>query len=254
MPLRLKLLIAVMVLVFAGLTVANVVTYTSLGSFLVQRVDAEIASGWPVVVNAFEHPDRFNGQPEGRGGPAPPLPPGTFGVAFDAGGHVVDHVWLYGVTGPKPSLPSKPPAVGSTFTVGAIGSSARYRVATERICVQRTGQPIPEAGTLMVAVPLRDVDQTLGHLRLIEGLVSLGVIVGLGFLSWWLVRRGLRPLEEIGVTAGAIAAGDLSRRVPNEDPRTEVGRLGLALNAMLAQIEGAFAERKASEDRLRRFL
>src|SRR5207249_7951434 len=68
------------------------------------------------------------------------------------------------------------------------------------------------------------------------------------------VRRGLRPLEEIGVTAGAIAAGDLSKRVPQDDPRTEVGRLGVALNAMLAQIEEAFAERKASEDRLRRFL
>jgi two-component system OmpR family sensor kinase len=76
----------------------------------------------------------------------------------------------------------------------------------------------------------------------------------LGALAWWLVAIGLRPLERIGRTAGAIAAGDLSRRVEPATPRTEVGRLGLALNAMLDRLEHAFAEREASEDRLRRFL
>jgi two-component system OmpR family sensor kinase len=80
------------------------------------------------------------------------------------------------------------------------------------------------------------------------------VVLGLGLALWWLVRRGLRPLEEMGVTAGAIAAGDLTRRVEPTDERTEVGRLGLALNEMLAQIEAAFEERRASEARLRRFV
>jgi len=56
------------------------------------------------------------------------------------------------------------------------------------------------------------------------------------------------------VTAGAIAGGDLSRRVSPATPRTEVGRLGLALNRMLDRLEEAFAERQASEDRLRQFL
>jgi two-component system OmpR family sensor kinase len=107
---------------------------------------------------------------------------------------------------------------------------------------------------LVVAIPLTELGQTLGRLRIIEGLVSGLVLLGLALVSLWLVRRELRPLEEIGTTAGAIAAGDLSRRIADESPRTEVGRLGLALNAMLAQIEQAFAERKASEDRLRRFL
>jgi two-component system OmpR family sensor kinase len=68
------------------------------------------------------------------------------------------------------------------------------------------------------------------------------------------VRLGLRPLEGIGETAGAIAAGDLTRRVTPAEERTEVGRLGLSLNAMLAQIEAAFEERRASEARLRRFV
>jgi two-component system OmpR family sensor kinase len=69
-----------------------------------------------------------------------------------------------------------------------------------------------------------------------------------------LVRVGLRPLERIGQTADAIAAGDLSRRVDVPAPRTEVGRLGSAFNAMLERLEEAFRQREASEGRLRRFL
>jgi len=89
---------------------------------------------------------------------------------------------------------------------------------------------------------------------LVEGLASAAVLVGLGLLALRLVRVGLRPLDDIAATAGAIAAGDLSRRVGPAEPTTEVGRLGLALNAMLGQIEAAFAERRASEARLRRFV
>ena len=73
-------------------------------------------------------------------------------------------------------------------------------------------------------------------------------------LGLWLVRVGLRPLGRIEHTAAAIAGGDLSQRVENDDPRTEVGRLGGALNTMLGQIEEAFDERTASENRLRRFV
>ena len=72
--------------------------------------------------------------------------------------------------------------------------------------------------------------------------------------AWWLIKRDLRPLETMAVTADAIAAGDLSRRVQPAEPRTEVGRLGLSLNTMLSRIEEAFAERAATEEKLRRFL
>jgi two-component system OmpR family sensor kinase len=107
---------------------------------------------------------------------------------------------------------------------------------------------------VVVAVPLREVEQTLSRLRLIEAIVTAAVLAALAALTWWVVRLGLRPLERMEATANAIGAGDLSRRVDSADERTEVGRLGLALNAMLGQIEGAFAERRASEERLRRFL
>ena len=68
------------------------------------------------------------------------------------------------------------------------------------------------------------------------------------------MRVGLLPLDRMGHTAGAIAGGDLSHRVESTDPRTEVGRLGISLNAMLDRLEQAFGEREASEDRLRRFI
>ena len=96
--------------------------------------------------------------------------------------------------------------------------------------------------------------QTQHRLLLVEAIVTLTVLFGLALLAWWIVRRELRPLDDMAATAGAIAAGDLTRRVERADTRTEVGRLGLALNAMLAQIEEAFTRSRNSENALRRFL
>src|SRR5262249_12322690 len=116
-------------------------------------------------------------------------------------------------------------------------------------------QPLPFPGaTLIVAAPLDDVAATLGRLIWIEALVSLVAVLAIVGLGLWLVRVGLRPLRQIEGTAAAIAAGDLSRRIEGASERTEVGRLGRALNAMLGQIEQAFAQRTASEERLRRFV
>jgi two-component system OmpR family sensor kinase len=112
----------------------------------------------------------------------------------------------------------------------------------------------PDGDMAVVAIPLHDVEQTLAKLVGVELLATFGVLVAVGLLSRFLVRRGLRPLEDIGATAGAIAAGDLSRRVEPAEERTEVGRLGLALNSMLGQIESAFSAQQESENRLRRFI
>jgi two-component system OmpR family sensor kinase len=109
-------------------------------------------------------------------------------------------------------------------------------------------------GTLVTAVPLDPTDQTLASLSHVELIVSIVVVVALLVLALWIVRFGLRPLEEMTETAGAIAAGDLSQRIRRPEERGEVGRLGSALNGMLSQIEAAFAERTVSESRLRRFV
>jgi two-component system OmpR family sensor kinase len=105
-----------------------------------------------------------------------------------------------------------------------------------------------------VAVPLREVEDTLSRLRGIEILLVVGVLAALGVTALFVVRLGLRPLDRMQVTAGAIAAGELSRRVSPATSRTEIGRLGIALNAMLDRLEEAFAQRTASEDRLRQFI
>ena len=107
---------------------------------------------------------------------------------------------------------------------------------------------------LIVAAPLNDVDSTLHRLLWIELLVTALVLAAIAAVGLWVVRLSLRPLDAIGATAAAIAGGDLSRRIERADDRTEVGRLGMALNAMLAQIEAAFKAREASERKLRRFV
>jgi len=111
-----------------------------------------------------------------------------------------------------------------------------------------------DSGTTVVAIPLREVEQRLNRLIVVEGLVIAGVLLLLAAVAWVLVRVGLLPLDRIGHTASRIAGGDLSHRVAGADSRTEVGRVGLALNAMLDRLERAFAERQASEDRLRQFI
>jgi two-component system OmpR family sensor kinase len=109
-------------------------------------------------------------------------------------------------------------------------------------------------GTLITAISLNPTNDTLSSLRRNELLVSLAVVLVMGLLALLVVRRGLRPLREMASTADAIASGDLTRRVPEAPISTEVGRLGVALNQMLTQIEIAFAEKSASEDRLRQFV
>jgi two-component system OmpR family sensor kinase len=96
--------------------------------------------------------------------------------------------------------------------------------------------------------------QTLHRLLLIELAVTGAALLLAGLIGWWLVHLGLRPLRAIERSAGEIAAGDLSHRVPGENPNTEVGRLATALNVMLQRIQEAFAARQASEMRLRRFV
>ncbi len=107
---------------------------------------------------------------------------------------------------------------------------------------------------MYIALSLNPTNDTLASLRRVEGLATVVVLAIMVGLALWLIRRGLRPLRKMAETADAIASGDLTRRVPEEKPTSEVGRLGTALNEMLTQIEEAFAEKSASEERLRQFV
>ena len=276
--LRTRVLASVLVLAAAGLVALAAVTYAEQRSFLEGRVDQEVRAAWPALSFALDSKglrpplatsnangarsgsSRVGARPadqarSGRPGGGPVggnlnLPPGTYGQRRDASGKVLGAVPIrYSETEAVPPTPRIPAQVpfGKLFTVGSVGSSGlRYRVFVKR-------DP-EDTGVTVAAVPLREVDQTLSRLLLVEGLVIGGVLLALGVSAFFLVRLGLRPLDRIEVTAGQIAAGELSRRVSPATPRTEVGRLGIALNAMLERLEQAFAERTASEERLRQFL
>jgi two-component system OmpR family sensor kinase len=107
---------------------------------------------------------------------------------------------------------------------------------------------------VLLAIPIDDVQGTLRQLLQLEAIVGLAGLIATGVLALLIIRIGLRPLVRMGAVAEDIAAGDLSRRVEPATPATEIGRLGLALNGMLSQIESAFARRTESENTLRRFI
>jgi two-component system OmpR family sensor kinase len=268
--LRARLIIGLVSLAAAGQLIVGAVTYAEQSRFLHQRVDAQVDQAFPVV---NEELDRKLGIAPQRGGP----PGGTIGLGGpggrgDRGGRpqpggrrgidvpirtygerrapdgrqVLDFAWPRIGEETEPARPQLPAVMtpGEQHDVGS-ASGARYRAVA---------RPAAGGGVTIAAVPLADVEEPLNRLLLVEGVVIGSVLLALALAAWWIVQLGLRPLDRIGDTAGAIAAGDLSRRVEPAEPRTEVGRLGLALNAMLARLEEAFAERRASEERLRRFL
>jgi two-component system OmpR family sensor kinase len=181
--------------------------------------------------------------------------PGTYGQLRSSSGKIEAHLFFsYG--GKAPAAPAIPAALPGS---GLPATSDRYFTASSGgpnpVSYRVLARPLSNgSGVIVVAVPLTDLESTLSQLLLIELVVSAVVLFGLGILSWVMVRRDLRPLEEITETAGAIAHGDLSQRVSHVNEGTEVGQLGVAFNTMVEEIELAFAERAASEERLRRFL
>ena len=239
MTLRVRLLLGLVVLAAIGLTVAGGITYREQRSFLSKRVNEQLASAVAV-------PQQFGARRNDNTNPNAPrsVPFGTYAeVRYDDG--TIRPVSADISSSTKPALPSSI-TVGQIFTV----HHPSYRVLAGRVIVQ----PFDQGATLVVAVPLRDMSEALHRLLFVELIVALGVLLGLAVLAWWVVKLGLRPLEDMQQTAGAIAAGDLSRRVEIVDEHTEVGRLGIALNEMMQQIETAFEARAASEGRLRRFV
>jgi two-component system OmpR family sensor kinase len=258
--LRARLIATLLALSAAAMLVLGGITYASQRSFEEDRVNDQTRAAEPAVDRALDEQgvpggrsfdgDRDEGRPPNGGGPGPEanLPPGTYGQRRTASGKVLGHVVLsYGQEELAPPDLPRHMTPGELYTVDAKGSGGlQYRA--------RATPTGGGTGFTVVAIPLNGVDERLDRLLLVEGLVIGGVLVLLALLSWFLVRAGLRPLDRIGQTADAIAAGDLSRRVDVATPKTEVGRLGLAFNAMLARLEEAFRQREASEGRLRRFL
>jgi two-component system, OmpR family, sensor kinase len=141
--------------------------------------------------------------------------------------------------------------VSAPVTVHASSGNGRWRVVSSAASFHGPGGQIVK-GTIILGIDVTTPYRTINELTIIDLIVSGALLVVLAIFGIAVIRSSLRPLTDIERTAEAIAAGDLGRRVPERDPRTEVGKLGRSLNAMLAQIESAFRARTASEESARR--
>jgi two-component system, OmpR family, sensor kinase len=142
------------------------------------------------------------------------------------------------------------------FTVGSSGNGPRYRV---RATIDDHGDERGSGGDSgserieIVAASLADTDATVSRLVAVEVAATGVVLTILGLVAFWVLRLGVRPLKEM-TRAATVIAGDISHRVPSAPEGTEAAELGTALNRMLGRIETSFAERQATEDRLRQFV
>jgi two-component system OmpR family sensor kinase len=272
--LRLRLLLAVGAIAVVALVVADFATYSALRSSLYKQMDQSLSQS-SLRLSRFltegtcPTPNSSLFDPGGQGnGTAPPdngggAPGGIGNFPFievrSPGGTVVDGRECSAYVGSHAYTPQLPDRI-TGFTAQPDGSSAVYFTAGSNQAggpafrVQVTKEIELNTNTkvlVVVAQPLGATASTLHSLLLIELAVTAAALVVALMGGWWLVRLGLRPLEDVERTADSIAAGNLDQRVPGANDATEVGRLARALNVMLERIETAFAARLASEARLR---
>ena len=245
-----RLLLGIIALVVVGLVVADSATYVLLRNSLISRVDAQLTSHSTqdtarVVIGNNCH----------LGPGSPDYPTNTVAELTSPTGKVLLSCGfrpLGSTSTASPVLSGTLPNAGTDnpappFTVEGTGAVDQYRV---------TDWPEDSfnGDYVVFAIPIDDLNSTLSQLLLLEALIGVIAVVGIALMALLIIRVGLRPLDRMRAVAQDIAAGDLSRRVEPATADTEIGRLGLALNGMLAQIESAFAVRTASENRLRRFI
>ena len=260
-PLRVKMITALLALVAIALTIISVASLTVFRNYQIQRANQQVTDLYQQEWASL------------HAGHQPVANVLTFGPYLVA--VVPSGVSLAQAAAQQPGMPSavslpNVPTSNSWFkangarmvNVNAVSGTDNWRVVAQQIrFVSILGQSQSQDATLIVGVDLGDINGTISQLAGIDLIVSIIIIGGLAIVGVAIVRASLRPLRDIERTAQAIAAGDLSRRVPDQDPVTEVGRLGRSLNTMLSQIESSFyaqaqseAAARRSEERMRQFV
>jgi two-component system OmpR family sensor kinase len=251
MSLRLRLLLASLVLLVLGLSAAGLVGYRSLSSFLKMRTDAQLEAAVANVRRVVA------GLPAGAAITTQQLGAAAPGVWVQVRAdeqtplvEVQGYAWI-----PKPLTPKLPASLPALSGTTYLGPTATFDApSTEspdtdfRVMVATTGT----GQTLVVGASMQEPETTLRRLVMIELLAGGAILIGATLLGTWLVTLGLRPLARMEAAAETIAEENLGGRLPGEGAKTEVGRFARVLNTMLARLESAFAERRASEARLRR--
>ncbi len=252
MPLRTKLTAAVLALVAIALLVISVAGIGFLRSYLTNQADNSLSgiinSGPTAPQNYVAH--HLDGAPQQTASQVAIdwLPTNAKPV------QVVQPARNYGQnTEPGPAVAPGASWLsdGQPATVAAASGPGHWRVVAYPWTFHTVSDQ-PVSGTIVVGIDFSSASRTLTELTGIDVIVSGLLLLVLAVVGVAVIRASLRPLKDIEQTAGAIAAGDLTRRVPERDPRTEVGRLGRSLNVMLSQIETAFHARSQSEASARR--
>ncbi|GAA3631841.1 sensory box histidine kinase PhoR [Kineosporia mesophila] len=244
-PLRARLVGIMVVLLVAGLALTGFASQYVLKSYLVGKVDSQLTKSLKPVAE-----DALNGGGNNSDALKWGLVRYVIKIGVDGGGIGDDDV---------PAEGSVPALSDMTATQAWATKNKIYTVGSEegdsswRVIASGWSSPVGTTGSVQIAIPLDDVEDAVNRLRILIVMFGLMVTVLFASLGWLVIRRSFKPLTEVEETAAAIAAGDLSRRVPAHPPTTEVGRLTHSLNGMLAQIESAFHQQEASEQRTRRF-
>lgn len=238
MALRVKLLLAVLAMVTLALVGIGVASTVALRHYLMSRVDRQVSDTATMTAQRTFASGQLDQGPS-RG----PALGNAFYVRYRPAGGSSEELQETRSGQSGPVLPAAGHTrVGRLFTVDAAGKGSRWRAMTVRAA---TGAEVT------VAVSLNEVDGTVAQLALLESVIAGIILVALVLVAHLLIRSSLRGLVQVERTAEAIAAGDLSLRVPSGPPRTEVGRLATAFNTMLGRIEEAFAARQESEAQAR---
>ncbi|GIE83867.1 sensor histidine kinase [Actinoplanes regularis] len=234
--LRTKLVASVLILVFAALTLISSASTIALHTYMVDRMDAQlkrVAEDLPLL-SLYDYV----------------YMPTDWMVAYTSvsgTGRIAkpDRVSENDLPVLAAGIEAVEAHTGKPYTARSRNGKVMWRILVER----------DDGGSVVhVAQAMTGVDDVIARLVWVDILVGAGVLLALAIVGAALVRQSLIPLLQIERTAGRIAAGDYSQRVPDPEvdggePTTELGQLSTALNVMLAQIEMAFHARAASEQR-----
>lgn len=264
--LRSRLVLGVVLLTAVGFVLSSVVAQHALRSYLLQQVDSELltlsGSSLPRVAEAGierDQDDEYQRHGDGRPhesaspiarSPLRRIPTSTSVTLLDSNGVVVG-----ALGGDLNIAPVTDYLTGITPAKAAAYEGAAFTIESKKADFRAVALVLPNGqGTVIAARSLGELDNTVNKLRFFFFLIGLLLITVVAIASRLVIKVGMRPLEDVETTAGQIAAGDLSARMPDANPHTEVGRLVSSLNTMLSRIESSFDARAESENKLRRFV
>jgi two-component system, OmpR family, sensor kinase len=265
-------LIAGLVVLFTLASAAVALTTTiALRNFQLNQLDQQLNAAAHTFSISLEGSDGAGLQGSSGcpgGGPGSDNPPstagqmaGTFAARFKNG--QVTYSCEVTVTNGRPSLSPVPLSASDLAALSSVPLTQQpYSRQLSGLGDYRlTAFAGADGDVHYTGLSLSGVEATVRQLEVIEVIVFGAALIVIGVAGTGWIRFSLRPLRRVTATAAEVtrmplASGEvtLPPRVPDADPRTEVGQLGEAFNRMLGHVEDALGTREASEARLRQFI